>query len=151
MDRYTLENASSFVGKEIGASAWRVVTQDDINAFAHATGDRQWIHIDVERAAEGPFGATVAHGLMTLSLTYELVSDADLLPTGASMCVNYGYDHVRFPAPVVVDSRIRCRVRLKSAEPRNPGALLLTHEYIVEVEDQEKPALVCECLGVFYQ
>jgi acyl dehydratase len=150
VDSYTLENSSSFLDKEIGVSAWRVVSQADIDAFAEATGDHQWIHTDVERAASGPFGTTVAHGLMTLGLTYKLVSDAGLLPTGSKMCVNYGYDRVRFPAPVKVADRIRCRVRLTAIEPRSPGGLLLTHEYTVEVEDQTKPALVCDCLGLFY-
>lgn len=149
MANYTLENSSSFLDKEIGVSDWLAVSQPDIDAFASATGDHQWIHTDAERAASGPFGSTVAHGLMTLGLTYKLVSEAGLLPTGSGMCVNYGYDHVRFPAPVKVDARIRCRVRLKHIEPR-PGGVLLTHEYTVEVEGQDKPALVCDCLGLFY-
>jgi acyl dehydratase len=150
MSRYTLENSRSFLGEEVGVSEWQMVTQADIDAFAQATGDHQWIHTDVERSASGPFGTTIAHGLLTLSLTYQLVSSAGLLPEGSSMCVNYGYNRVRFPTPVRANQRIRCRVRLKDIQQRAPNELLLTHEYEVEVEGQAKPALVCDCLGLFY-
>jgi acyl dehydratase len=148
---YSLSNVNEFVGKEVGLSDWMTVTQDLINGFADVTEDRQWIHVDEAQSKEGPYGATVAHGLLILSLTYKLAVDAKALPGGASMCVNYGYDRIRFPAPVRAGSRVRCRAVLMKAEEKEAARLLLTTRYTVEIEGETKPALVADCLGLFFR
>src|SRR5712692_6634103 len=97
---YTLDNVSQFIGKEVGTSEWITITQARIDGFADVTEDHQWIHQDIEKARTGPFGGPIAHGLLLLSLTVKLAVSAEALPGGATMCVNYGYDRIRFPAPV---------------------------------------------------
>lgn len=146
----TFENLRDFVGKEIGISSWVQVPQSRIDAFAECTEDRQWIHVDVNRAArESPFGAPVAHGFLTVSLlpitTYELFSSLD-----ARRSVNYGMDKLRFLAPVRAGSRVRNHMKLLSAEPRQDGSWLLRMENTVEIEGVQKPALVAVALGLFW-
>lgn len=148
---YTLDNAPQFVGKELGLSDWMVIDQGRIDAFADATEDHQWIHQAGSQADEGPFGGPVAHGLLALGLTVKFAKDTGALPEDASMCVNYGYERIRFPAPVLAGARVRCRTTLKKVDARDDGSLLLTTEYRVEVEGSEKPAMICDCLGVFYR
>lgn len=148
---YTLDTLDDYIGKEIGVSGWFVVDQDRIDRFAEATEDRQWIHCDIERSAAGPFGATVAHGLLTLGLTVKLALEAGALPGGASMCVNYGYDKIRFPAAVKAGQRVRCRANLVAAHEKAPGRYLLTTRYEVEIEGESRPAVVADCLGMFYR
>lgn len=135
-------------GTEFGPSEWLEVTQDRINTFADATDDHQWIHVDPERAAEGPFGAPIAHGFLTLSLlpitSYELLGG--LKPTKS---VNYGMDKLRFMSPVKAGSRVRNHIKLLAAEPRDDGWVLLRCENTVEIEGQDKPALVAVTLGLF--
>ena len=134
------------VGQELGVSAWRVIEQDRIDRFADATDDHQWIHVDRARAAGGPFGATVAHGFLTLSLlaptAYEVLAD---IFAGAT-AFNYGLDKVRFVAPVRVGSRVRNRIRLLAVEAKPEGRWLLTSENIFEIEGEEKPALIAVSL-----
>jgi len=147
---YTLARVRDFLGREVGVSDWVAVDQGRIDAFAEVTGDRQWIHLDVPEARNGPYGAPVAHGLLTLGLTVMLAESCGALPGGASMCVNYGYDQVRFPSPVKSGQRVRLRSRLVDIEERSDKGLRLTHRYTMEIEGEDKPALACDCLGVFY-
>lgn len=149
MSTLTFDNLRDFVGKTIGTSAWIEVPQSRIDAFADCTEDRQWIHIDVERARhESPFGAPVAHGYLTLSLlpitTYELFASLN-----ARKSLNYGMDKLRFIAPVRAGSRVRNHVKLLAAEPRDDGFWLIRSENTVEIEGDPKPALVAVTLGLF--
>jgi acyl dehydratase len=136
----------SKAGEEIDVSDWLLIDQARIDAFAAATEDFQWIHVDAERAKDGPFGATVAHGFLTLSLLPRLtgarwIGDADIRHT-----LNYGLEKLRFLTPVRAGSRIRNRLRLVSAEPRGEGRILLGFENTVEIEGEAKPALVAHTL-----
>lgn len=144
---YTLGTLSDFIGRELGVSGWLTVDQERIDAFAACTGDRQWLHVDVERARrESPFGTTIAHGLLTLSLLPALRAEVGVVPAGVRQVLNYGSNRVRFLAPVKAGARIRARVRLVAAEPRGDGRVLVTSENTVEVEGEERPALVAETL-----
>lgn len=148
---YSLDNLNEFVGKEVGISDWMEINQQRIDDFADVTEDRQWIHLDCDEAKAGPFGAPIAHGLLLLSLTVKLADDAGALPAGASMCVNYGYDKIRFPAPVKAGQRVRCRAVLNNVQERESGQYLLTTRYTIEIEGENKPACVADCLGLFYR
>ncbi|WP_106401678.1 MaoC family dehydratase [Actinocorallia populi] len=132
------------VGQHLGHSAYRTVTQRDIDAFAELTGDDQWIHVDPGRAAQGPFGGTIAHGLLTLSLGPRLVREIYKIE-GMRMGVNYGYDKIRFPAPVPVDSKIRVGAELEDVQDAN-GGLLVRLRFTWEVEGASKPACVASML-----
>lgn len=136
------------VGDELGVSDWLEITQDRIDTFAEATGDNQWIHVDPEKAADGPFGATIAHGYLTLALT-NLFLPQIVEVRQLSMGVNYGVDKVRFPAPVVVGSRVRCRVVLSSAEPLGEGVQTVMTA-VVEIEGGDKPACVVEAVSRWF-
>ena len=145
------ENPRDLVGKEgtaLEPSEWLTIEQDRIDAFADCTGDHQWIHVDPEKAAAGPFGSTIAHGFLTLSLlsvfSYEALPKID----GATMGVNYGFDKLRFVSPVRAGSRVRGRFKLLSAEERGVGRWLIKHEVTVEIEGGDKPALIAEWLGM---
>jgi acyl dehydratase len=143
------DNLLEHVGRPIGTSSWVEVPQSRIDAFADCTEDRQWIHIDVERARrESPFGAPIAHGFLTLSLlpitSYELLGGLK-----ATKSVNYGMDKLRFMSPVAAGSRVRNHIKLLAAEPRDDGWTLLRTENTVEIEGQPKPALVAVSLGLF--
>jgi acyl dehydratase len=136
------------VGEELGVSEWHEVTQDEIDAFADATGDHQWIHVEPERAAQTPFGSTIAHGLYTLSLgprfTFALFTIE-----GFAFGLNYGYDKVRFPAPLPVDSRVRMRATLAKVEDV-PGGVQLTVRQTFEREGEEKPVCVADSVARMY-
>ncbi len=135
------------VGTEIGVSEWFTVTQDRIDAFADATLDHQFIHVDPARAAaESPFGVTIAHGFLTLSLLPHLGSGVKLLPEGTKVEINYGTDKVRFLAPVPVNSRVRARVTLADVTERRPGQYLIKRLVTVEIKGEDRPALVAETL-----
>jgi acyl dehydratase len=140
-----IDDLKDRVGQELGVSDWHVITQDAIDAFAEATQDFQWIHVDPERARETPFGGTIAHGLFTLSLgpkfSYEIFSLA-----GIAFGLNYGYDKIRFPAPVPVGSRLRMRATLAAAD-EIPGGLQIKVAQTFEVEGAEKPVCVAEALS----
>ncbi|MGH8871955.1 MAG: MaoC family dehydratase [Acidimicrobiia bacterium] len=137
------------IGTEIGVSDWIEITQDRVNAFADATDDHQWIHVDQERAKAGPFGGTIAHGFLTLSLTVTLSSQVELDVGVPRMAVNYGLEKVRFPAPVPVGSRIRARIGLVSASDVE-GAIQVNRQVTIEVEGVEKPAMVAETVSRYY-
>ena len=140
-----LTDLQALVGQEVGVSDWISVDQQRINLFADATGDHQWIHIDAERAAKGPFGTTIAHGFLTLSLLPEMSASAFQV-RDTRMGVNYGLDRVRFPAPVPVNSRLRGRFKLTKYEPIEGGAQL-TVEVTMEREGSSKPVCVAESLA----
>ena len=138
----TFEELESAVGDDLGTSDWLEITQDRVNQFADATGDHQWIHVDVERAASGPFGGTIAHGYLTLSLVPFLGSHVFTLETpGAKL--NYGVNKVRFPSPVPVGRRVRAQVKLAGVTDL-PAGKQATFGFTIEVEDQDKPACVAE-------
>ena len=138
------------VGSETGLSDWLTLDQARIDAFADATEDRQFIHTDPAAAAQGPFGGTIAHGFLTLSLLSRMGAEAMLLPDALKMAVNYGFDRVRFLAPVRSGSRIRGRFRLDSAQEKAPGQILLRHSVTVEIEGEDKPALTADWLGLMF-
>ena len=146
----TLDEIRNRIGEEVGVSSWVLIDQARIDAFAGATYDRQFIHVDPEAAAQTPFGGTVAHGFLTLSLLSQLGAEAMLLPDGLRMAVNYGLDRVRFLAPVRSGSRMRGRFRLDSVEEKAPGQILMRHTVTVEIEGQAKPALTAEWLGLMF-
>ena len=144
---YSVMTVSQFVGRELGVSDWVTVTQDRIDQFAACTGDRQWIHVDVDRARrESPFGGPVAHGYLTLSLLAALITEIGVIPHDAVTGLNYGLDRVRFIAPVKTDARVRMRATLTSAEPECDGRTLLKLQSTLEIEGEAKPALVAEVL-----
>ena len=137
------------VGKPLGASDWLEITQDRIDGFADATGDHQWIHVDPERAKRGPFGKTIAHGYLTLSLLPRLAPTLMKIEN-RKRGVNYGSNKVRFITPVPAGGRIRLRQRLVNAEETKDGGVRITSEMTMEVEGSEKPAMVAETMGVVY-
>ncbi|MET8427669.1 MaoC family dehydratase [Nocardia sp. NPDC004860] len=137
------------VGELLGTSNWREVTQPDVDRFAQATGDEQWIHIDVERAASGPFGGTIAHGYMTLSLIAPLMADV-LHITNLGMGVNYGLNKARFPAPVLVGSRVRLSARVAAAEQIKGGVQIIA-AVTIEREGGDKPVCVAEAVLRYYE
>ncbi|OCT34579.1 MaoC family dehydratase [Pseudomonas putida] len=141
---------SQYVGKELGRSEWLKIDQQRINLFAEATGDFQFIHVDPEKAAKTPFGSTIAHGFLSLSLIPKLMEDILVLPEGLKMVVNYGLDSVRFIQPVKVDSRVRLKVDLTAATEKKPGQWLLKATVTLEIEGQEKPAYIAEPLSLCF-
>jgi acyl dehydratase len=146
----SLDEIRSRVGAEIGLSSWLTVDQPRIDAFAEATEDRQFIHTDPAAAAQTPFGGTIAHGFLSLSLLSRMAADAMLIPEGVKMAVNYGLDRVRFLAPVRSGSRVRGRFTLDSIEEKAPGQLLMRHVVTVEIEGEDKPALSAIWLGLIF-
>jgi acyl dehydratase len=146
----SLADIRARIGDEIGVSDWIAIDQARINAFADTTEDRQFIHIDPDAAARTPFGGTVAHGFLTLSLLSRMGAEAILLPTGLAMAVNYGLDRVRFIAPVRSGSRVRGRFVLDSIEAKAPGQLLMRHQVSVEIERGDKPALTAMWLAMIF-
>ncbi|MBD0282901.1 MAG: MaoC family dehydratase [Thermoleophilaceae bacterium] len=142
-----IDQLKSLIGQTIGPSDWREVTQDDIDRFADITGDHQWIHVDVERAeAESPFGTTVAHGNLTLSMI-DGFRRSLMESTGFKIGVNYGWNRVRFPAPVPSGSRIRASVEALSVDDVGGGWHQIVQKWTVEVEGSEKPVCVAESVG----
>ena len=138
----TFDDVAAAAGEELGTSDWLEIDQDRVNAFADATGDHQWIHVDFERAKDGPFGGTIAHGYLTLSLVPMFAAQIFSLETpGAKL--NYGVNKVRFPSPVRVGSRVRCTASLGEVTDI-PAGKQLTTRYVVEIEGQDKPACVAE-------
>ena len=146
----SLDQIRVLVGQEVGVSSWLEVDQERILAFAEATEDRQFIHTDPDAAARTPFGGTIAHGFLTLSLLSRMGAEAMLLPQGLTMAVNYGLDRVRFLAPVKAGKRVRGRFTLDSVEEKAPGQWLLRHTVTVEIEGEDKPALTAAWLGLMF-
>ena len=146
----SLDEIRSKVGQEIGVSDWIDVTQDRISQFADATEDHQFIHIDPVAAAKTPFGGTIAHGFLSLSLLSRMAADAMLIPDTTKMAVNYGLDRVRFLAPVRAGKRVRGHFTLERVDEKAPGQLLMKHNVTVEIEGEEKPALTAQWLGLIF-
>ena len=146
----SIEDIQSKVGTEVGVSDWILVDQARIDAFAEITEDPQFIHIDPEAAAKTPFGGTVAHGFLTLSLLSRMAADAMPRPEGVKMGVNYGFERVRFMAPVRSGKRVRGRFTLARFEEKRPGQWQFVHNVTVEIEGEEKPALVADWIGLIF-
>ncbi len=144
-----VEELAGRAGESLGQSSWQGITQERVDRFADATGDRQWIHVDPERAATGPFGSTVAHGFLTVSLAPMLLAEV-LEVGGAGLVVNYGLNRVRFPAPVPVGSRVRGRVELLGVDDV-AGGVQAELRVTVELEGSEKPACVMDMLFRYYR
>jgi len=138
------------VGEEVGVSDWILIDQARIDAFAEITEDPQFIHIDPARAAGTPFGGTIAHGFLTLSLLSRMAADAMLRPEAVKMGVNYGFEKVRFLAPVRAGKRVRGRFALASFEEKRPGQFQFTHHITVEIEGEDKPALIADWIGMIF-
>lgn len=138
------------VGQTMGQSDWFLVDQSRIDAFAEVTEDRQYIHVDPDRAKDSPFGTTIAHGFLSLSLLSAMLVQGFPVLTGREMAVNYGFDRVRFTAPVPVGSRVRAHFKLVEATEMRPGEVQISNEITVEIEGQDRPALVALWLNRFY-
>ena len=151
MPGYTLAEYKEKVGQELGVSGWITIDQKKIDAFADITGDHSFIHVDVERARTTPFGTTIAHGFLTLSLLPAFQIDMGLLvPSDVEMGVNYGCNRVRFLSPVPSGARVRGRFRLASLEDKAPGVVQQTTECTVELEGADKPALVADWVVQYF-
>ncbi|WP_395613331.1 MaoC family dehydratase [Allosphingosinicella sp.] len=146
----TIEEIRGRVGSEIGLSDWILIDQARIDAFADITEDHQFIHVDPERAAKTPFRGTVAHGFLTLSLLSRMAEGVMLRPESLRMAVNYGFDKVRFMAPVKSGKRVRGRFKMLSAEEKRANQWQITYEVTVEIEDEEKPALIADWIGYMF-
>ncbi len=144
----SVEDFKNSAGTELGPSDWLLIDQQRINCFADATNDHQFIHIDAEKAAATPFGTTIAHGFLSLSLISHLVGQIMLKPEGTVMGINYGSDKVRYLQPVKVDSRIRTRARIDRVSARPGGQYLVKYTVTVEIENEERPALIAEILSL---
>ncbi len=149
MKEATMATLRDHIGSELGVSPWLLVDQQRIDRFAECTGDRQWIHVDVERAKrESPFKGPVAHGYLSLSLVGSLSIDVGVIPSDAGAGFNYGLEKVRFIAPVAAGARVRLRVVLDSVEEKGNGQLLVKTRNTLEIENSEKPALIAEALAL---
>lgn len=151
MENFTISSIHDLVGQEIGVTNWITIDQKRINAFAECTGDHQWIHVDAERCAtESPSGKTIAHGYLTLSLLPLLMSEIRITPEGVKQVFNYGANKIRFLNPVTVDSNIRLRVTLAGIEEKGNGRYLLQSNCTMEIEGEEKPAMIAETLSMMF-
>ena len=145
-----LDEIRTRVGSEVGVSSWLTIDQARIHAFAEATEDHQFIHVDPEAAAKTPLGGTIAHGFLTLSLLSRMAAEGMLVPEGVKMALNYGFDRVRFLSPVRSGKRVRGRFTLDSIDEKAPGQWLFRHTVTVEIEGEDKPALTAEWLGLMF-
>lgn len=150
MEVLAVEEIKERVGKELGVTDWVQIDQKRINAFADCTDDHQWIHVDEEAAAGGPFGKTIAHGYLTVSLLPFFSSGISLVPEGTMMAINYGLNKLRFVNPVEVNSKIRDRIVLSNVEEKGGGRVLMTTTHTIEIEGKDKPACVAEALTMFF-
>jgi|TARA_R110000796_G_scaffold63377_13_gene146746 acyl dehydratase len=141
---------SSFIGKDMGHSEWMTIDQERVNQFAECTGDHQFIHLDVEKAKQTPFGGTIAHGFLSLSLLPVLSAGLLVRPQGLKMAVNYGMDSLRFIQPVRVGSRVRLHVSVVDVTEKNPGQWLVKAKSTLEIEGNDKPAFIAEGLTLYF-
>jgi len=146
----SIEEIQSKIGSEVGVSDWILVDQARIDAFAAVTEDHQFIHVDPEAAAKTPFGGTIAHGFLSLSLLSRMAYDVMLTPDGVKMGVNYGFEKVRFLSAVRSGSRVRGRFTLASFEEKRPGQYQFVHNVAVEIEGEDKPALIADWIGMIF-
>lgn len=145
-----LDKIKEKVGQEIGKSDWIQIDQERINQFADCTGDHQWIHVDEEKAAAGPFGKTIAHGFLTISMIPKFSENHSLVPEGTMMAINYGLNKVRLVNPVPVGSKIRDNIALGEVVEKSGGRVLVSTIHTIEIEGEEKPACVAESLAMFF-
>lgn len=151
MTRYvSAAELQDLVGTELEPSEWLEISQDRVNDFADATNDHQFIHVDLERAKASPFGGTIAHGFLTLSLLTHLLSEPMVVPKNTAMTINYGSDKVRFLKPVAVGQRVRAKQQLVEVNEKKPGQWLLKTSVNVEIEGEETPALIAEILFMHF-
>ncbi|MDZ7767583.1 MAG: MaoC family dehydratase [Woeseiaceae bacterium] len=143
------DQLASYVDKTLTPSGWLRVDQQQINTFADATLDHQFIHIDEERAAKTPFGSTIAHGYLTMSLISHFLGEAGIAPEGATMVINYGSDKMRFVQPVKVNSELRGRAVLAEVREKKPGQILIKTRVTIDIKGEENPALIAEILTMF--
>jgi acyl dehydratase len=146
----SLEDLRARIGQEVGVSSWLTIDQPRIDVFADATEDHQFIHVDPAAAAAAGFGGTIAHGFLSLSLLSRMAADAMLIPEGVKMALNYGFDRIRFLAPVKSGKRVRGRFTLDSIEEKAPGQILMRHIVTVDIEGEDKPALTAQWLGLMF-
>ena len=144
------EELDNYINKSLEPSDWFKIDQERINHFANATLDHQFIHVDVDQAAQTPFGSTIAHGFLTLSLLPYFTAQSGIAPENIMMAINYGSDKIRFLQPVTVNSEVRAHVKLLEVTEKNPGQLLFKTEVTVEIKGKEKPALVAQTLSLFF-
>jgi len=145
-----VEKMKERVGEELGVTDWFQMDQNRINKFADCTLDHQWIHVDEEKAAQGPFGQTIAHGYLTISLLPHFSADYAVLPEGTMMAINYGMNKLRLVNPVKSDARIRDRIVLSDVVEKAGGRILVTTTHTIEIEGEEKPAMIAEVLSMFF-
>lgn len=145
-----VEKMKERVGEELGVTDWFQMDQDRINQFADCTLDHQWIHVDEEKAAQGPFGQTIAHGYLTISLLPHFSADHAVLPEGTLMAINYGMNKLRLVSPVKSNARIRDRIVLTDVVEKAGGRILVTTTHTIEIEGEEKPAMIAEVLSMFF-
>jgi len=148
-ERISVEEYANLEGLELEPSPWLEITQDRINQFADATNDHQFIHVDPVRASQTPFGGTIAHGYLTLSLLSDMITSSLPLPDGLVMGINYGSDKVRYLAPVRVGQRIRAKMKIAGIDEKRPGQWLVKTAVTVEIEGESTPALIAEILSMF--
>lgn len=142
------EKLAGYIGRTQTADEWLTVDQQRIDAFADVTEDHQFIHVDPERAADTPFGATIAHGLLTLSLLPKLIEPVMVTPENVVMGINYGFNKVRFPHPVKVNSELRAHMTLRSVNEQKPGQFMLVSDVTIEIRGETKPAVAAESLAL---
>ena len=148
-DGYSFRTVPEFVGQTLGVTEWLAIDQARIIQFADSTDDHQWIHVDVGRAErESPLGSTIAHGYLTLSLLARFTYEVGLVPADAAQAFNYGLDRVRFMTPVKAGARVRDRVTLVTAEEKGPGRVLVRAQHTIEIEGDDKPAMVADALAM---
>lgn len=150
MTTVTVSDLPSFIGKDLGHSEWLLIDQERVNQFADCTGDHQFIHLDEEKAKQTPFGGTIAHGFLSLSLIPALSAGLAIRPEGLKMAVNYGLDSVRFIQPVLVGSRVRMQLTVIDVTEKNPGQWLVKSRATLEIEGVEKPAYIAETLALYF-
>ncbi|MDX1588999.1 MAG: MaoC family dehydratase [Oleiphilaceae bacterium] len=150
MSAVPVSELTSYIGKDLGYSEWMTIDQERVNQFAECTGDHQFIHIDEEKAKETPFGGTVAHGFLSLSLLPVLSADVLIRPRELKMAVNYGLDSLRFIQPVRVGSRVRLQITVTDVTEKKPGQWLVKSRSTLEIEGQDKPAFMADHLTLYF-
>lgn len=145
----SIEDFKNSAGTELGPSDWLLIDQERINRFADATDDHQFIHVDPEKAAETPFGSTIAHGFLSLSILPHFLSQIMPIPDGIVMGINYGTDRVRFSQPVKVDTRVRARARIEKVNAKSGGQFMVKTRVTLEIENRQRPAVVADILSLY--
>lgn len=149
--KFRVEDGADHIGEELAVSEWTTLTQEQVDMFATATKDRDWMHVDVERSrTESPYGNTIVQGFLMMSLVIHLTHETSTEPEGVAYGLNYGMDRVRFTSVVTVGSRVRTRIKLLDVTPRGEGRYLYKTHHYLEVEGQEKPAMVADWLALYF-